>query len=331
MAHKYIVGVDLGGTQIRACLTNAEGNILRQTRQPTLAREGPQAVLGRMKEAIQQVLGDTEREAVLGIGIGSPGPLDPRTGVIITAPNLPGWDNVPLRDIMSEEFKLAVCVGNDANVAGLAEYRFGAGRGCSDVVYLTISTGIGGGVICGGQLLLGAHGLAGELGHMTVEPTGPGCNCGNVGCLEVMASGPAITRHAAELIRQGQGSSLSEVLQSGAELTAEMVGKAAQQGDEVALRAVERAAHYLGIGVVGLIHIFDPNVVILGGGVSKLGALLFGPVRALVRERAITPVQRETPIVPAALGDQVGLLGGVALMMSSSTDPVAITSNLPGS
>jgi len=318
MAHHYIVGVDLGGTQIRACLADAEGNIRRETRLPTLAREGLQPVLGRIKGAITEVLRNTQHGTVLGIGIGSPGPLDPYTGVVIQAPNLPGWDHVPLGDIISKAFALPVYVNNDANLAGLAEYRFGAGRGCSDIVYLTVSTGLGGGIVCGGQLLLGAHGLAGEPGHATVEPSGPRCNCRHVGCLEVMAAGPAIARHATELIRRGEASSLSEVLRSGGELTAEVVGQAAQQGDSVALQAIQRAAYYLGIGVLNLIHIFDPDRVILGGGVSKLGPLLFDPVRELVRERAITPVQRQTPIVPAALGDQVGLLGAVAWVMMKS-------------
>lgn len=317
MAHKYIVGVDLGGTQIRACLSDAEGNMLHRARQWTLAREGLQPVLGRINEAIRQVLEGTERGAVLAIGIASPGPLDPRTGVVIAPPNLPGWDNVPLRDIMEEEFGLPVHVNNDANLAALAEHRFGAGKGTTDLVYLTISTGIGGGIISGGQLLLGAHGLAGEPGHTTVEPAGPRCKCGNVGCLECLSAGPAIARHATQLIRQGQDSALSELLGSGTELTAEMVGKAALEGDRVAVQAIERAAYYLGIGVLNLIHIFDPNMVVLGGGVTKVGALLFDPVRAWVREHALTPVQRETPIVPAVLGDQVGLLGAVAWAMES--------------
>jgi glucokinase len=220
-----------------------------------------------------------------------------------------------LREILSQEFGLPVYVNNDANVAALAEQRFGAGRGCSDIVYLTISTGIGGGIISGGQLLLGAHGLAGEPGHTTVEPAGPRCNCGNVGCLEVMAAGPAIARHALNLMQQGHHSTLWVAVQGGMELTAEMVGRAAQEGDDVALQAIARAAHYLGIGVLNLIHIFDPDRVILGGGVSKLGSLLFDPVRAWVREHAMTALQRETPVVPAALGDQVGLLGAVAWAM----------------
>jgi glucokinase len=316
--YKYIIGVDLGGTQIRACLADMEGGILRLERQPTLAREGLQPVLGRMKDMIGAVLRGIKRDDVLGIGIASPGPLDPRTGVVIAPPNLPGWDNVPLRDIMSQEFGLPVFVNNDANLAALAEYRFGAGRGASDLVYLTISTGIGGGIICGGQLALGAHGLAGEPGHATVKPAGPRCNCGNVGCLECMSAGPAIARHAMELISQGQESALSEVLQGGAELSAKLVGEAAEDGDHVAQQAIGRAAYYLGIGVLNLIHIVDPDIVILGGGVTKLGPLLFDPVRAWVRDHALTPVQRETPIVPAALGDEVGLLGAVAWVMENT-------------
>jgi len=317
MSNVCIVGVDLGGTQIRACLTDKEGRILREIRQLTLAREGLQPVLGRMKQAIRDVLCDVPREAVLGIGIASPGPLDPYTGVVIAPPNLPGWRNVPLRDIITQEFDIPTHVNNDANLAALAEHCFGAGRGYSDVIYLTISTGIGGGFICGGQLLLGAHGFAGEPGHMTIEPAGPRCNCGNVGCLEALAAGPAIAHCAEELIRQGQASSLTSAVHEGKELSAEMVGKAAQEGDAVALQAVERAAYYLGIGVLNLIHLFDPAIVILGGGVSKLGRLLFDPVRALVRERAMTAQQKQIPIVPAALGDQVGLLGGVALVMTT--------------
>ncbi len=320
MRQAYIVGADLGGTQIRACLADAGGNILREARQPTLAQEGVQPVLGRIKHTLHQVMDSVAREGVLGIGMGSPGPLDPVAGIVVEAANLPGWKNVPLRDILMGEFHLPVWVNNDANVAALAEHRFGAGRGYSDLVYLTISTGIGGGFICGGKLLLGVHGFAGEPGHITIEPNGPRCNCGNIGCLEVLAAGPAIARRAAELVRAGQPSSLAPLLQTKDELTAEMVGKAAQQGDAVALQAVQRAACYLGIGVLNLIHLFDPAVVILGGGVSKLGDLLFQPVQELVHQRGITSQQRETPIVPAALGDHVGLLGGVALVLMNQEE-----------
>jgi glucokinase len=313
MVPSHVLGVDLGGTQIRACRADRNGHILREARELTLAAEGPEAVLGRIKETLRDVLEGAAQGSVLGVGVACPGPLDPDTGVVLGPPNLPGWDNVPLRDIMQYNFNLPVFINNDANLAGLAEFHFGAGRGTSDLVYLTIGTGIGGGIIVGGRLLMGAHGLAGEPGHATVEPDGPRCNCGNVGCLESLSSGPSIARQAAEWIRQGYKSVLSQELQKGGrELTAEMVGKAALDGDEVALRAVARAAHYLGIGVLNLIHIFDPQMVVLGGGVSKLGELLFNPVRLWVRDHALTPVQRQTPIVPAGLGDRVGLLGAVA-------------------
>jgi len=311
---KYVVGVDLGGTQIRACLADRTGVILREARQPTLAREGLEPVLKRLNDTLARVLEGVTRQHVIGIGIGSPGPLDPKAGVVIEAANLPGWRNVPLKDLLEKEFGLPVHVNNDANAAALAEQRYGAGRGVADLVYLTISTGIGGGFICAGQLLLGVHGFAGEPGHMTVEPEGPRCNCGNIGCLEVLAAGPAIARHGTEMVHGGRMSVLAAEMMAGRELTAESVGKAAGQGDAVALEAVGRAARYLGIGVLNLIHLFDPAMVVLGGSVTKIGRLLFDPVRELVRERGITKVQQETPILPAALGDQVGLLGGVALV-----------------
>jgi glucokinase len=310
----YIVGVDLGGTQIRACVADMAGAIVREARQPTRAGEGLGPVMSRITETVSEVMAGISRRDIVGIGMGSPGPLDPNSGVVVEAANLPGWKNVPLRDILQKEFGLPVYVNNDANAAALAEQRFGAGQGVSDLVYLTISTGIGGGFICGGQLILGVHGFAGEPGHMTIEPNGPRCNCGNIGCLEALAAGPAIARHATQLVRGGRASELAAELDEGRELSAETVGKAAQQGDAVALGAIGRAAHYLGIGVLNLIHLFDPAMVVLGGGVTKVGPLLFDPVRAVVRERAITRQQRETPIVAAALGDQVGLLGGVALV-----------------
>ncbi len=311
-----IIGVDLGGTWIRACLADATGRLMATVRHPTLAEQGPDAVLGRIKEAIAQVCRQAGDATIVGIGIAAPGPLDPETGVVLCPPNLPGWDHVPLRDLIQIAFELPVMVHHDASLACLAEQRLGAGRGCAHVLYLTISTGIGAGIISGGVLLSGAHGVAGEAGHMVVEPHGPQCGCGSRGCLEVMAAGPAIARYAVEMIREGQSSSLaaSECLD---EMTGEMVGNAALQGDAVALRAVRRAASYVAVGVLNLIHLFDPQVVILGGGVSRLGDLIFSPVRAHVARSGLTAVQRKVPVVPAELGDQAGQLGAVVLVLSA--------------
>lgn len=314
---ELIIGVDLGGTQIRAALADGEGRILRRASCLTLAEEGPEPVIGRIKDAIREAASSTDWAQVVGIGIGAPGPLNPWTGVIRQAPNLPGWRDVPLRDIIQEEFQVPTYLGNDANVAALAERRFGAGQGVDDLIYMTVSTGIGGGVIAEGRLLLGADGLAGEVGHMTLEAHGPRCNCGNIGCLEALASGTAIARDARQRIEEGAqtiivdrvGGDLSKV-------TAKLVSQAAQEGDELAIELIRRAGFYIGVGIVNLIHLFNPRLFVIGGGVSKAGDLLFDSIRATVRERAMPAMQREVRIVPAALGDDVGLLGAVALVLT---------------
>jgi glucokinase len=316
---RFVVGVDLGGTQVRAVLADEEGTPLKRARTLTLAREGPQKVMGRVEDCIRQVLEGTESSAVLGIGIGAPGTVNPWTGVLTTTTNIPGLDDWPLRDQLAQQFQVPVFVGNDAKLAALGEHRFGAGKQASSLIYLTISTGIGGGVIDGGRLLLGAHGWATELGHIIVEPHGPRCACGNIGCLEALAAGPAIARHAVELLQSGRESLLTGM--AGGKLdriTAKEVVKAAREGDAVAKQVMDRAAFYLGIGMVTFIHTFDPQLFIVGGGVSKAGDLLFGPARAIIAERVMTEEWRHVPIVPAALGDDVGLLGAVALVLAEA-------------
>ncbi|MBL7183181.1 MAG: ROK family protein [Anaerolineae bacterium] len=314
---KLIVGVDLGGTQIRAALADGEGRITRRTSCLTLAEEGLKRVMGRIKGAIYEVMGSTERGQVQGIGIVAPGPLDPRKGIIMDAPNLSGWKNVPLKALMEEEIGLPVVVGNDANLAALAEQRFGAGQGVADLIYITVSTGIGGGIIVDNRLLLGAQGLAGEVGHQTIEAHGPRCNCGNIGCLEALAAGPAIARRARELIRTGIVTTIADWVGGDLDkITAKEVNQAAQAGDPVAIELFRQAGFYIGVGIVNLLHLFNPSLIIIGGSVTKAGDLLFEPIRATVRERAMAGYYWEnTPIVPAALGDDVALLGAVALVL----------------
>jgi glucokinase len=315
----FVVGVDLGGTQVRAMLTDEEGTPLKRANTLTLAHEGPQKVMARVHDCIRQVLEGTEPSAVLGIGIGAPGTVNPWTGILTNTTNIPGLDDWPLRDQLANQFRLPVFVGNDAKLAALGEHQFGAGKNASSLVYLTISTGIGGGVIDGGRLLLGAHGWATELGHIIVEPHGPRCACGNIGCLEALANGPAIARHAVELLQSGRTSLLTSMVEGKLDrISAKEVAKAAHEGDSVAVQVMERAAFYLGIGMVTFIHTFDPQLIIVGGGVSKAGDLLFAPVRRIIAERAMTEEWRHTPIVPAALGDDVGLLGAVALVLTET-------------
>jgi glucokinase len=336
-----VIGVDLGGTQVRAALVQ-DGKLLSRVGYLTEDEAGFEAVMRRIKDAISEAarLGGVPLERVAGIGIGAPGPLDSRTGILFAPPNLKGWHNVPLRQILYDEFSLPVFLGNDANLAGLGEHVYGAGRGVADMVYVTVSTGIGGGVIIGGRILEGVSGTAGEIGHMTIDIRGPRCNCGNTGCLEVLASGTAIARRAAEAIEEGLGAGMLAVarelaaqkspltdlaghsrispqaetapLPQEAEVDASMVVEAARRGDQVAAGIMRRAAENVGVGMVNIIHLFNPALIVIGGGVSKAGPLLFEPVERVVRERALDVPRNAVRIVRAELGENVGLLGAAA-------------------
>jgi glucokinase len=310
----YILAVDLGGTQIRAALCDASGQIFRRVANLTFANEGQCAVVGRIFDTMAEALEGVAPEDLAGIGIGAPGPLNPTTGVIIEAPNLPGWNNVPLRNLVSEHFGKPAFLGNDANLAALAEYNFGAARGIRDLIYLTISTGIGGGVIADGKLLLGAQGLAAEAGHVVIDPNGPPCGCGKPGHLEAYAAGPAITRDVVSRLRAGKKSRITKMVGGDLDLVnTRVINEAAQEGDKLAANAFRRAGHYLGIGIANYLHLFNPRMVVLGGSVTKAGPLLFEPMRESINRLAWPTYTEGLAIVQAALGDDVGLLGALAL------------------
>jgi glucokinase len=308
-----VIAVDLGGTRIRAALSNLEGHFLRRLEWSTEAERGRDAALERIVALIQEVRGDVPHGELLGVGVGTPGPLDPRAGLVLSAPNMPGWNDLPLRTILEQQIGLPVRLVNDANGAVLGEWLFGAGRGRQNLIYVTISTGIGGGVITDGHLLLGHCGLAGEVGHMTLQADGPRCNCGNYGCWEALASGTAIAREGAAAARDGRSPLLAELCQGQPEqVDARMVGQAARQGDPVAGQIVKQAARYCGVGLVNLLHLYSPEIILVGGGVSKMGDLLFQPMCRIARKQAM-PAYRGVPIEPASLGEDMGLLGAVAL------------------
>lgn len=311
-----IVAIDLGGTNIRAALYSMEGELLAHCVLPTLAHEGLEATLNRIFKAIEMVTKGWEKP--VAIGVGAPGPLDPWKGVIFSAPNLPGWENVPLADILSERFGVPAFVNNDANVAALAEHRLGAGRGFANIIYVTVSTGIGGGIIVEGSLLLGARGLAGEVGHIVVKPDGPPCSCGGVGCLEALASGPAIAREALKRLREGAKSSIPKFVEGPIEsLSAKEVAMAALEGDSLAQELFKEAGYYLGVGFVSLIHVFNPSRIVVGGGVAKVGKLLLEPAEETVKRLAMKEFLEDFQIIPTALGDEVGLLGAYLLARES--------------
>lgn len=316
-----IVGVDLGGTRFRVCLARPDGTVLERRSWPTEAEAGPESVINRLAEAILSFTEPEGKERVIGVGLGAPGPLNPWEGVIIRPPNLPGWDRVPLRDLMVARLNLPVYLGNDANLAALGEFHFGAGRGVRHVVYMTVSTGIGGGVIVDGRLLLGSTGLAGEIGHMTIDPSGPRCNCGNFGCLEALASGTAIAREARARLREGAPTLLAQLAHGDPDnVDAAMVENAARQGDVFAATLMHQVAEYIGIGVVNVLHLFDPEMVIIGGGVSRAGTLIFDPIEDTIQRRAMVGYRNRARVVPAELGDDAGLMGAVALVASEIED-----------
>lgn len=321
---QFVGAIDLGGTNVRAAIIEAGGQIRARARRPT-PQTGPEDVVQAMVEALQQAAQEAgvPVDGLLAVGVGAPGPLDHTTGVVYAPPNLAGWDNVPLKQMLEARLGRPVFVGNDANVAALAERRYGVGRGCEDVIYITVSTGIGGGIVTQGRLLLGPAGTAGEVGHVTIDIHGPRCACGNIGCVEALASGPAIARQARARLAEGRPSLLRELAARLDDLTAEHVVEAARRADPLAAEVMEEAARNIGVLVVNLIHLFNPAVIAIGGGVSHAGDLLFGPVRQVVQERALKAAAAVCRIVPAALGDDVGLYGAAAWALDQLGRPAS--------
>jgi glucokinase len=310
---KVALAFDLGGTELRAALVDGEGRLLAFASVPTLAKDGVMAVVGQIEILAETVRREVPDAAVAGIGIGAPGPLDPKAGIVLGAPTLSGWHDVPLAGILSDRLVLPVRLENDANAAALGEWRFGAGRGANSLVFVTVSTGIGGGVIVDGRIMHGRRGLAAEIGHMTITDKGERCFCGATGCFEAVASGTAVGRRATALTAQGDGSRL-RVLSGDAEVTGRDVVDAARVGDPMAISVLEEEARWLGIGFTNLLHLYSPDVLVMGGGISNGFDLLRETIEATIRNR-VMPAYRDVPVVPAQLGRHAGLIGAASLIL----------------
>ncbi len=330
MTSDLFIAVDLGGTRLRtARLTQnlKQWEIEARSETLTLAAEGPEAVIARMVAQIRAVWPSPSgqgsvQSVVKAIGISSPGPLDPRTGIVVAPPNLPGWHNVPLSSRLQAIFSVPVYINNDANLAALAELEQGAARGYRHVIYLTISTGIGGGIIIDGRMLIGADGLGAEVGQMLLI-----LENGRVVRLEQEAAGLAIAQQAREALQSGVPSRMMRVIQDGlmqdvpaaqadfSVITAQVVGAAAKAGDELALSLITHAGTTIGIGIASLLHLFNPQIIVSGGGVAEgTGELLFKPLRAAVEQYAIDGAYWEKLVItPAALGENVALIGAGVL------------------
>ncbi|MDW8290889.1 MAG: ROK family protein [Armatimonadota bacterium] len=310
----YIVGVDIGGTKVACVLADGEGRIVARQWQPTRSAEGWQAVVGQLFEMTERVLQGVSPQLVRGIGISCGGPLDSQAGIVYSPPNLPGWEAVPIKSLFEERFGLPTRLENDANATALAEYRFGAGRGSRNMVFMTWGTGIGGGLVLDGRLYRGTNDLAGEIGHTTVLLDGPLCGCGKRGCLEALASGPSIARRARELAGESPDSLVWQK-SSPEGVTAQHVVEAAQEGDLFARYVLAEAATYMGIGIANVAQILNPERVVLGTIAVKAGELVLEPLRRALAVHAWQRVRQVLQVVPAELGDRAQDLAAVCLWL----------------
>ena len=316
-----VIGVDIGGTKIAAALIDQNGHILHQTRVPMVAAGEASAALAAVRSAIDFVackirVKPGPHGLIRGIGICSPGPLNPHTGIVINPPNLPCWRNYPLAREISQAYGVPVKVDNDANAAALAEVLWGAGRGCRNVFCATLGTGIGTGIVIEGRIYHGRTGAAGEGGHLSIDYRGPKCACGKPGCIEILASGPAIAKRARSklAVQPDLGSVLLDMCGGNLDLvTSEMVGEAHAAGDRIAQQVLQETLDVLAFWLGNMVDLLDPDVMILGGGVAGLLEPFIPQLRDRLPGCCVNPACREIPLVMAHHGVDAGILGGAAL------------------
>ena len=318
---KYIIGIDVGGTKVAGGLVNLKARLVKSLVVPTRAEEGFETSFGRITDVISSLLSHAGgKESVLGIGICAPGPLNPKTGLVINPPNLPGWRNVQLARMVEKKFDVPTKVENDANAAGLAEVLFGAAVGLNDIFYVTVSTGIGTGIIIDKKIYHGKNGVAGEGGHVSIDYRSPyRCGCGTQGCIEALAAGPAMARRARVRLEQEHSTpSLLRELTQGhlGRITPKMIEEAARRSDRVAKEILDETGFFLGVWLAGMITLFDPEAIVIGGGVAKIGKPLFDKVRETIPNHTINRLfARKTPLLPAKLQTHVGIFGAASLFL----------------
>lgn len=320
----YSIGIDLGGTNIKGVITDEKGAVLHWYNGPTGAENGPLYVMKRMKQVIDELMGraSVSNAEIKGIGIGLPGQVDPVKGIAIFLPNLPGWSNIPVRSGLEKVLDIKVKIENDVRMAAWGEKLLGAGRGIDDFICLALGTGIGSGIFVSGRMLLGRNRGAGEIGHISVIKDGPLCSCGNRGCLEMYASGRAIAQRAAEILKTGQRTLMSELVKDDiSKISSLIVKEAASKGDKPALDLISSTAEYLGIGLVTLANLLNPQRIALGGGVMGLGDMLLAPIRENV-SRCAMPLNKEVDIVAAQLGEKAGALGAAEVIRQNGIESI---------
>jgi len=311
------IGIDVGGTNVKLALVSPEGKIIYSNSIPTHAEMGYEYTVNNIKEAIHTLLKETESkpEDIQGIGFGFPGQVDYKSGIVRLAPNIPGWVDVPIAQKIEEEFHIPTRVDNDVRCAALGELNFGAGQGCENLVCITVGTGIGSGLIVNGKLVRGASNAAGEIGHIKLQMhDGPICGCGDTGCMEAFASGPAIVAMAENYILGGKSTKFREL--ANPDITPYIVYEAAKAGDPVAKRIFAIMGEYIGIGLSSVINLLNPEKVIIGGGVAASGDFLMDSIKDTVKKRAMKIAGETVEIVPAQLGNTAGVIGASLLIES---------------
>ena len=317
---RHVVGIDIGGTKLATVVADSTGHIRGKVRKPTLAERGPAYALDLLFDMVRETVRQAglEQGAISAIGVSCGGPLDTKTGIVYSPPNLPGWDALPLKTKLESEFQVPVTIENDANASALAEYRFGGGRGYNAVLYMTMSTGIGGGIVIDGHIYRGANDSAGEVGHQILLPNGPLCGCGKRGCLEALCSGPAIARRAQAAIRAQRTAATTLLNLAGGhieDVKSEHVLAAARTGDTLSLQLINETAYYMGWGIANVVNILNPDIVLLGTIAIAAGDLLLNPIRKTVSEFAMSRPAEAVEIAPAQLGEALGDLAAIALVV----------------
>jgi len=313
-----ILGIDLGGSKILAAVVKSRGEMLSSDESTTPATEGREVVIQSIIDSAHSALkqANCTISEISAIGIGAPGISNPEAGILFTSPNLPGWRNVLLRDIIQDKLGKKAFLINDANAAALGEFYFGAARGVRNFIYVTLSTGIGGGIIIDGKIYSGAIGAAGEVGHMTIDDKGPICNCGNRGCWEMFASGTALAREARQRIKEGVKTYILGYAEGDVEkVTPKVIHSAAEQGDSLARKLIYRTGYYVGVGLANLINIFNPELIVIGGGLSNIGDMLLKPAFKTAGERSYKEAFQAVRFASAGLGRNSGVLGAAAFAL----------------
>ncbi|MCL4385746.1 MAG: ROK family transcriptional regulator [Actinobacteria bacterium] len=308
----YIIGIDVGGTNTRGILTDLAGNIIRYIKIKTKASEGKEAVLAKIFSLTSDLisLSDIPKEKFFGIGMSISGIINSFEGISIFCPNIPGWENLPIKKIMEEKFKIPVCIDDSVRCAAVAEKRFGIAKDHDNFIFISIGKGIGMGAFIDGKIYRGSMGLAGELGHITVSEDGPLCNCGNKGCLEAIASGPGILRRAREGIENGIVTSISKEINKNFEnLSVEIISKAANEGDKFAYYLINRTGEYIGIAIAAALNLFGCDLVVLWGGILECGDIILDAIKRTVKMRALEFISKRVRIEKTAIGDNIAALG----------------------